>query len=150
MDHQRIPLPVCESGGADDVSDRPLPPPDPPGPPQGAAAARCLRCLLPGRTGNGHTGRCPEGPIYGSGQVCALSWLMGESGFFPLSRVVCTCFRSTTTTPAAGPACCSCPSSNLWPSAGFMVQRPPYLLLQASSRVNRQMSKQIQTLAPRN
>lgn len=69
-------LPVCESGGADDVSDWPLPPPDPTGPPQGAAAALCLCCLLPGRTGNGHTGKRTDGLINVSGQLSSPSLLM--------------------------------------------------------------------------
>lgn len=78
--HQRtIPnmrLPVCESGGADDVGDGPLPPPDPTGPPQGAAAALHLHRLLPVRTGNGHTGECTDG-LMNAAQLSAPRLLRG-------------------------------------------------------------------------
>lgn len=48
---------VRQSGGAHDVSDRPVPASDPTRSPPRTAAPLCLHCLLPDRTGHGHAGK---------------------------------------------------------------------------------------------
>lgn len=121
--------PVCEPGGPDDVGDWPVPSPDQTRSPARAAADVCLRRLLPDRTGHGHAG---EVTLRMAACVRPSSSLFGidnnhKNVFFSVlsprrCRVASMCSRSMTTSPAVEPACCFCPSSSRWPSAGSTVR----------------------------